>query len=101
MQYIKMKDATAAIAVNGAFELCVLPFLQDELSGAFSAGCTKVIVDLAATTAIDSASLGYLVDLLEQVGAENIKAVNLAPPVYQAFEANHLLRDFDVQSRAR
>lgn len=96
MQYVKVKEATAIIAVQGEFELCVLPFLQDELSSAFNAGCTKVRVDLGATARIDSASLAFLVDLAVQVGDENIKAVNAMPQVFRVFEANGLLPMFDM-----
>lgn len=98
MQYVAVKDGTATIAVNGRFDLCTIPLVEADLSTAFGTGCTKIVLDFADTTYIDSASISLLIKLKRRVGGENISAKNLKGEVYKVFEATNLLEDFHVDA---
>jgi anti-sigma B factor antagonist len=54
-------DETHVVAVRGEIDLFTAPEFKERVSGPIDAGRSKVIVDLTATTFIDSSSLGVLI----------------------------------------
>jgi anti-sigma B factor antagonist len=54
-------DKTTVIAVTGEVDLFTAPEFKQKVSTAIDAGRSHVIVDLGATTFIDSSSLGVLI----------------------------------------
>jgi anti-sigma B factor antagonist len=57
----KFDDATHVVAVTGEIDLFTAPEFKQRVSAPIDAGCSNVIVDLTATTFIDSSSLGVLI----------------------------------------
>jgi anti-sigma B factor antagonist len=49
------------VAVTGEIDLFTAPEFKQRVSAPIDAGCSSVIVDLTATTFIDSSSLGVLI----------------------------------------
>ena len=54
-------DSTHVVAVTGEIDLFTAPEFKQRVSAPIDAGATHVIVDLTATTFIDSSSLGVLI----------------------------------------
>ena len=53
--------ATQVVTVEGEIDIFTAPEFKERISGAIDAGREVVVVDLAATTFIDSSSLGVLI----------------------------------------
>ena len=53
--------ATHVVTVEGEIDIFTAPEFKDHIAGAIDAGRDFVVVDLAATTFIDSSSLGVLI----------------------------------------
>lgn len=54
-------DDTHVVAVTGEIDLFTAPEFKQRVSAPIDAGRTRLIVDLTATTFIDSSSLGVLI----------------------------------------
>jgi anti-sigma B factor antagonist len=54
-------DDTHVVAVTGEIDLFTAPEFKQRVAAPIDAGRTRVIVDLTATTFIDSSSLGVLI----------------------------------------
>jgi len=57
----RIDDDTHVVAVTGEIDLFTAPEFKQRVSAPIDAGCSHVIVDLTATTFIDSSSLGVLI----------------------------------------
>ena len=57
----RVRDGTSVIAVAGEIDLFTAPEFKQCVSGEIDAGCGHIVVDLSATTFIDSSSLGVLI----------------------------------------
>jgi anti-sigma B factor antagonist len=57
----KVDSATHIVAVSGEIDLFTAPEFKQRMSAPIDAGCSNLIVDLTATTFIDSSSLGVLI----------------------------------------
>ena len=57
----KIDDDTHVVAVRGEIDLFTAPEFKQRMSAPIDAGRSNVIVDLTATTFIDSSSLGVLI----------------------------------------
>src|ERR687893_943894 len=57
----QVNDDTHVVAVTGEIDLFTAPEFKQRISVPIDAGCSNVIVDLRATTFIDSSSLGVLI----------------------------------------
>jgi anti-sigma B factor antagonist len=57
----KIDDDTHVVAVNGEIDLFTAPEFKQRVSAPIDAGRSNIIVDLTATTFIDSSSLGVLI----------------------------------------
>jgi anti-sigma B factor antagonist len=57
----RLSDDTHVVAVTGEIDLFTAPEFKQRVSAPIDAGRSNVIVDLTATTFIDSSSLGVLI----------------------------------------
>jgi anti-sigma B factor antagonist len=57
----KVDSATHIVAVSGEIDLFTAPEFKQRMSAPIDAGCSNLVVDLRATTFIDSSSLGVLI----------------------------------------
>jgi len=57
----KVDDDTHVVAVTGEIDLFTAPEFKQRMSELIDAGRSRLIVDLSATTFIDSSSLGVLI----------------------------------------
>src|SRR4051794_39023802 len=57
----KVDDETHVVAVTGEIDLFTAPEFKQRMSELIDAGRSRLIVDLSATTFIDSSSLGVLI----------------------------------------
>jgi anti-sigma B factor antagonist len=57
----RVGDDRHVVAVTGEIDLFTAPEFKQRVSAPIDAGCSSVIVDLTATTFIDSSSLGVLI----------------------------------------
>src|SRR3982751_1439427 len=57
----KVDDDTHVVAVTGEIDLFTAPEFKQRMSELICAGRSRLIVDLSATTFIDSSSLGVLI----------------------------------------
>ena len=57
----KVDDDTHLVAVSGEIDLFTAPEFKQRMSAPIDAGRTHLVVDLSATTFIDSSSLGVLI----------------------------------------
>jgi anti-sigma B factor antagonist len=57
----KVDDDTYVVSVAGEIDLFTAPDFKQHVSGPIDAGASHVVVDLSATTFIDSSSLGVLI----------------------------------------
>lgn len=75
-------DDGTVIAVRGEVDLFTAPELKQAISDAIEGGRTRVVVDLAQTTFLDSSGLGVLVGALQRLrdrgGALSIVNVDAA-----------------------
>src|ERR671916_2790858 len=57
----KVDSTTHIVAVSGEIDLFTAPEFKQRMSAPIDAGCSNLVVDLSATTFIDSSSLGVLI----------------------------------------
>jgi anti-sigma B factor antagonist len=57
----RVDDGTHIVAVTGEIDLFTAPDFKQHVSAPIDAGVGRVVVDLSATTFIDSSSLGVLI----------------------------------------
>jgi anti-sigma B factor antagonist len=60
--------STHVVAVSGEIDIFTAPEFKERINGAIDAGRDHVIVDLTATTFIDSSSLGVLISAHRRLG---------------------------------
>src|SRR5690348_5054408 len=58
---VKENDDTHVVSVTGEIDLFTAPEFKQRVSAPIDAGRTRLIVDLTATTFIDSSSMGVLI----------------------------------------
>src|SRR3954471_21298504 len=57
----QVDESTHVVAVRGEIDIFTAPEFKERITGAIDAGRDLVVVDLGATTFIDSSSLGVLI----------------------------------------
>ena len=91
MKHVEINGDTATIHVAGRFDLLRTMEVMQEVSMAFSSnGCTKVSVDFADTTYIDSSAIRDLIKLYRKVKSDNFVVRNATGEVYSALYAGKL-----------
>ena len=99
------KPAVRILAVHGDADLHAAPELRERIRGAIDEGANTVVVDLSATTLIDSTSLGVLLGGMKRLREQDgqIRLVVPRPEVRRVFEITMLDRIFplhDTQEEA-
>ena len=99
------QPAVRVLAVHGDADLHSAPELRERIRGAIDEGANTVVVDLSATTLIDSTSLGVLLGGMKRLREQDgqIRLVVPRPEVRRVFEITMLDRVFplhDTQEEA-
>jgi anti-sigma B factor antagonist len=99
------KPAVRILAVHGDADLHSASELRERIRGAIDEGANTVVVDLSATTLIDSTSLGVLLGGMKRLREQGgqIRLVVPRPEVRRVFEITMLDRVFplhDTQEEA-
>ncbi len=99
------KPAVRILAVHGDVDLHSAPELRERIRGAIDEGANTLVVDLSATTLIDSTSLGVLLGGMKRLREQDgeIRLVVPRPEVRRVFEITMLDRIFplhDTQEEA-
>ncbi|MEA2292994.1 MAG: anti-sigma factor antagonist [Solirubrobacteraceae bacterium] len=71
----QVDDTTQVVAVRGEIDIFTAPEFKERISAAIDAGRDLVIVDLGATTFIDSSSLGVLISAHRRLTARDGRLV--------------------------
>jgi len=89
---------TQLIELSGEVDLYTAPELKERLGRAIDAGKHRIVVDLSATTLIDSTALGVLVGGVKRLRPEGgaIAIVCDEPNVRKVFEITGLDRVFTI-----
>ena len=92
------QPAVRVLAVLGDADLHSAPELRERIRGAIDDGATIVVVDLSATTLIDSTSLGVLLGAMKRLRQQDgqIRLVVPRPEVRRVFEITMLDRIFQL-----
>lgn len=87
------------IALSGELDLYSCPEFKDELLRVIAEGARLIVVDLAATTFIDSTALGVLLRGVQRLGETSDGRLSVAcddPNICKVFEVTGLDRVFSV-----
>jgi anti-sigma B factor antagonist len=95
---IERAGSVAVIALAGEVDLYTCPELKEELLRVIADGATLVVVDLTATTFIDSTALGVLLRGVERLrGVDGrLAVVCVDPNMTKIFEVTGLDRVFSI-----
>lgn len=90
--------ADCIVSLGGEVDLYTAPELKQELHRLVGEGATRLIVDMSATTFIDSTTLGVLLSVLKRVRPEGGAVVLVCPDrnVKRIFEITLLDRVFAI-----
>lgn len=92
--------STPVIAVAGEVDLATAPLLRERLDARLDAGKSSLIIDLRATTFLDSTGLGVLVNALKrcrEAGGE-LRLVAVEPRILKLFAITGLQDTFSISS---
>ncbi len=86
------------VAVRGEIDLFTAPELKAVLAEAIEAGHTRVVVDLAETTFLDSTALGVLIGAVKRLRAHEgaLAIVNVDENIAKTFEITGLDQVFTI-----
>jgi anti-sigma B factor antagonist len=89
---------TAVIALTGEVDLYTCPEFKEELLRVIGDGAAVVVVDLTATTFIDSTALGVLIRGVERLRMDGgrLAVVCIDPNMTKIFEVTGLDRVFSI-----
>src|SRR3954454_24201301 len=71
----QVDSTTHVVAVRGEIDIFTAPEFKERVVGAIDAGRNVVIVDLTATTFIDSSSLGVLISAHRRLGTRDARLI--------------------------
>jgi anti-sigma B factor antagonist len=71
----QVDDATHVVAVRGEIDIFTAPEFKERIATAIDAGRDLVVVDLAATSFIDSSSLGVLISAHRRLASRDGRLV--------------------------
>jgi anti-sigma B factor antagonist len=88
------------IAVRGEIDLFTAPELKQKLTDAIEAGKTRIVVDLAETTFLDSTALGVLIGAVKRLRSREgaLVIVNVDQNIAKTFEITGLDQIFTILS---
>ena len=92
------RPAVRVLEVHGDADLHSAPELRERIRGAIDEGANTVVVDLSATTLIDSTALGVLLGGMKRLREQDgqIRLVVPRPEVRRIFEITMLDRIFSL-----
>ena len=90
--------ADCVVVLGGEVDLYTAPELKQELHRLVAEGATQVVIDMTATTFIDSTTLGVLLSVVKRVRPEGGTVVLVCPDrnVRRIFEITLLDRVFPI-----
>ncbi len=93
-----LDDERHVVAVRGEIDLFTAPDLKSALTGAIDAGRTRVVVDLADTTFLDSTALGVLIGAVKRLRSRDgaLTIVNTDTNIAKTFEITGLDQIFTI-----
>jgi anti-sigma B factor antagonist len=96
----QVDDDTHVVSVTGEIDLFTAPEFKQRVSGPIDAGRRRLIVDLTATTFIDSSSLGVLIGAHRRLRRLNgsLKIVVGGEPILKTFRITGLDGVFTIVS---
>jgi anti-sigma B factor antagonist len=77
-------EGTARLELRGELDIGTAPQLDEAVDRALGDGCREVILDLGATTLLDSSGLGALIRAARTVDARRGTMAVLSPPGSEA-----------------
>jgi anti-sigma B factor antagonist len=92
------RDAVA-VAVAGEIDLFTAPELKAALTDAVESGQTRIVVDLSATTFLDSTALGVLIGAVKRLRSRDgaLTIVNQDATIAKTFEITGLDQIFTIR----
>ena len=87
------------VAVTGEIDLFTAPELKSALSEALESGHTRIVVDLTATTFLDSTALGVLIGAVKRLRSRDgvLTIDNTDPNIAKTFEITGLDQIFTIR----
>ena len=92
-------DARQVVAVAGEIDLFTAPELKAALGEALESGRTRIVVDLTATTFLDSTALGVLIGAVKRLRSRDgvLTIVNTDANIAKTFEITGLDQIFTIR----
>ena len=92
-------DTRQVVAVAGEIDLFTAPELKAALGEALDSGHTRIVVDLAETTFLDSTALGVLIGAVKRLRSRDgvLTIVNTDPNIAKTFEITGLDQIFTIR----
>lgn len=92
------RPGTQLLAVHGEADLHTAPELRERLGSAIDGGAQRIVLDLSATTFLDSMSLGVLLGGMKRMRARQgeLRLVVSRPDLRRIFEITLLDRVFPI-----
>jgi len=93
-----IEGADAVVSLEGEVDLYTAPELKQELHRLVGEGAKRIVIDMTATTFIDSTTLGVLLSVVKRVRPEGGAVVLVCPDrnVKRIFEITLLDRVFTI-----
>lgn len=95
----RLGPETCAIALAGELDLYTCPEFKQELMRVIGEGARAIVVDLSATTFIDSTALGVLLRAMQHLRQRDSGTLSLVitdPSIRRIFEVTGLDRVFPI-----
>ena len=97
---VNVREERGVAVLTGPEELdaAIAPELDRAFGNVMAAGKKRIVIDLEATSFIDSSGLAALVRALKRARAAggNVALAGLQPPVQKVFELTRLDKAFDI-----
>lgn len=95
----QIDDERTVVAVSGEIDLFTAPELKAALSEAVEDGRSRIVVDLAQTTFLDSTALGVLIGAVKRLRSRDgvLTIVNTDPNIAKTFEITGLDQIFTIR----
>jgi anti-sigma B factor antagonist len=94
-----LDDQRHVVAVGGEIDLFTAPELKAAIGEALESGHTRIVVDLSATTFLDSTALGVLIGAVKRLRSRDgvLTIVNTDPNIAKTFEITGLDQIFTIR----
>jgi anti-sigma B factor antagonist len=94
-----LDDQRHVVAVGGEIDLFTAPELKAAIGEALESGHTRIVVDLTATTFLDSTALGVLIGAVKRLRSRDgvLTIVNTDQNIAKTFEITGLDQIFTIR----